>query len=161
MIPWTAAPQASLSITNSRSLLKLMPIKLVIDHPTISSSIVPFSSCLQSFPASGYFPVSQFFASVLQLKILPATTKTWCSQVWCQNINKYFLKKKQWYEEQCWQRKQHRQRPRGRKPQHIRGTKKKSKKLKYCDQGAAQNKRDLQVQQGPTPGGCIMDLFVL
>ena len=32
-------------------------------HPTISSSIVPFSSCLQSFPASGSFPMSQFFAS--------------------------------------------------------------------------------------------------
>ena len=32
-------------------------------HPTISSSFVPFSSCLQSFPASGSFPVSQFFAS--------------------------------------------------------------------------------------------------
>ena len=32
-------------------------------HPTILSSIVPFSSCLQSFPASGYFPRSQFFAS--------------------------------------------------------------------------------------------------
>ena len=31
-------------------------------HPTISSSIVPFSSCLQSFPASGFLPVSQFFA---------------------------------------------------------------------------------------------------
>ena len=31
-------------------------------HPTISSSIIPFS-CLQSFPASGSFPVSQFFAS--------------------------------------------------------------------------------------------------
>ena len=31
-------------------------------HPTISSSVVPFS-CLQSFPASGSFPVSQFFAS--------------------------------------------------------------------------------------------------
>ena len=30
-------------------------------HPTISSSIVPFSSCLQSFPASGSFPVNQFF----------------------------------------------------------------------------------------------------
>ena len=30
-------------------------------HPTISSSIVPFSSCLQSFPASGSFPRSQFF----------------------------------------------------------------------------------------------------
>ena len=32
-------------------------------HPTISSSIVPFSSCLQSFPASGSFPMSQLFAS--------------------------------------------------------------------------------------------------
>ena len=30
-------------------------------HPTISSSVLPFSSCLQSFPASGSFPVSQFF----------------------------------------------------------------------------------------------------
>ena len=32
-------------------------------HPTISSSVIPFSSCLQPFPASGSFPVSQFFAS--------------------------------------------------------------------------------------------------
>ena len=32
-------------------------------HPTISSSVVPFSSCLQSFPASGSFPVSQLFPS--------------------------------------------------------------------------------------------------
>ena len=32
-------------------------------HPTISSSIVPFSSSLQSFPASGSFPMSQFFTS--------------------------------------------------------------------------------------------------
>ena len=32
-------------------------------HPTISSSVIPFSSCLQSFPASGSFPVSQFFTS--------------------------------------------------------------------------------------------------
>ena len=31
-------------------------------HPAISSSVVPFSSCLQSFPASGSFPMSQFFA---------------------------------------------------------------------------------------------------
>ena len=31
-------------------------------HPVISSSLVPFSSCLQSFPASGSFPMSQFFA---------------------------------------------------------------------------------------------------
>ena len=32
-------------------------------HPTISSSVVPFSSCLPPFPASGSFPISQFFAS--------------------------------------------------------------------------------------------------
>ena len=32
-------------------------------HPTISSSVVPFPSCLQSFPASGSFQMSQFFAS--------------------------------------------------------------------------------------------------
>ena len=32
-------------------------------HPTISSSVIPFSSCLKSFPASGSFPMSQFFAS--------------------------------------------------------------------------------------------------
>ena len=32
-------------------------------HPIISSSVIPFSSCLQSFPASGSFPISQFFAS--------------------------------------------------------------------------------------------------
>ena len=55
--PWTAAHQASLSITNSRSLLKLMSIKSIL------SSVVPFSSCLQSFSASGSFPVSQFFPS--------------------------------------------------------------------------------------------------
>ena len=32
-------------------------------YPTISSSVVPFSSCLQSFPATGSFPVNQFFES--------------------------------------------------------------------------------------------------
>ena len=32
-------------------------------HPTISSSVIPFSSCLQSFPASGSFQMSHFFAS--------------------------------------------------------------------------------------------------
>ena len=58
--PWTAARQASLSVTSSRSLLKLMPIESVMP-PTISSSVVPFS-CLRSFPASGSFPMSQLFA---------------------------------------------------------------------------------------------------
>ena len=35
-------------------------------HPTISSSAIPFSSCLQSFPASGSFPMTQFFTSSSQ-----------------------------------------------------------------------------------------------
>ena len=61
-IPWTATSQASLLITNSQGLLKLMSIELVMPS-TISSSVIPISSCLQSFPASGSFPISQFFAS--------------------------------------------------------------------------------------------------
>ena len=40
-------------------------------HPTISSSVIPFYSCLQSFQASGSFPVSQFFASI-------RWPKDWC-----------------------------------------------------------------------------------
>ena len=60
--PWTTALQASLPITNSWSLLKLMSTESVMP-PTISSSVVSFSSCRQSFPASGSFPMSQLFAS--------------------------------------------------------------------------------------------------
>ena len=62
--PWNAALQASLSFTISWSLLKLMSIGWHRwCHTTISSSVVPFSSCFQSFPASGSFPVSQLFMS--------------------------------------------------------------------------------------------------
>ena len=52
--PWTAARQASLSITNSWSLLKLISIESVMpsNHLILCR---PFSSCPQSFPASGYF----------------------------------------------------------------------------------------------------------
>ena len=53
-------------------------------HPTISSSIVPFSSCLQFFPASGSFQMSQFFASGGQSKgvsasasVLPMNIQDW------------------------------------------------------------------------------------
>ena len=45
--------QASLSFTISQSLLKLTSIELVM-HLAISSSVVPFSSCPQPFPASGF-----------------------------------------------------------------------------------------------------------
>ena len=60
--PWTAACQASLSITNSQSLLKLCPLSWWCE-PTISSSVIPFSSCLQSFLTSGSFPMRQLFTS--------------------------------------------------------------------------------------------------
>ena len=50
-IPWTAAHQASLSITNSRSHSDSRPSSQWC-HPAISSSVVPFSSCPQSLPAS-------------------------------------------------------------------------------------------------------------
>ena len=43
-------------------------------HPTISSSVVPFSSCLQSLPASGSFPMSQLFASGGQSTGVSAST---------------------------------------------------------------------------------------
>ena len=61
-IPWTAARQASLSITNSQSYSNWCPLSRWC-HPIISSSVIPFSSHLQSLPASGSFQMSQFFAS--------------------------------------------------------------------------------------------------
>ena len=59
--PWTTAREASLSITNSRSSLKPMSIELVM--PSNHFSVIPFSSCPQSFPESGSFPMSQLFAT--------------------------------------------------------------------------------------------------
>ena len=52
--PWAVARQASLSFTLSQSLLNSCPLSQRC-HPAISSSVVPFSSCFQSFPASGPF----------------------------------------------------------------------------------------------------------
>ena len=53
-------------------------------HPTISSSVIPFPSCLQSFPALGSFPVSQFLASgghsigvSVSASVLPANIQGW------------------------------------------------------------------------------------
>ena len=53
-------------------------------HPTISSSVVPFSSHLQSFPALGSFPMSQFFTSGVQsirvsasASVLPMNIQDW------------------------------------------------------------------------------------
>ena len=60
MTPWIAAHQASLSITNSRSSLKLTSIESVMPS-SLSSSVGPFSSCPQSLPASESFSMSQLF----------------------------------------------------------------------------------------------------
>ena len=58
-------------------------------HPTISSSVVPFSSCLLSFPASGSFPMSQFFAAgdrstgvSASTSVLPMNTQDWSPLGW-------------------------------------------------------------------------------
>ena len=58
-------------------------------HPTISSSIIPFSSCLQSFPVSGSFPMSQFFTSDGQIigvsalaSVLPMNIQDWPPLGW-------------------------------------------------------------------------------
>ena len=58
-------------------------------HPTISSSVVPFSSGLQSFPALGFFPMSQFFSSGGQnigvsasASVLPVNSQDWSPLGW-------------------------------------------------------------------------------
>ena len=60
--PRTAALQASLSITLTAGVYSNSCPLSQWCHSTTSSSVIPFSSCLQSFPASGSFPMSQFFA---------------------------------------------------------------------------------------------------
>ena len=60
--PWTAVHQTSLSFISPRVCWYLCPLNRWC-HPTISSSVAPFSSCPQSFPSSGSFPRSCLFAS--------------------------------------------------------------------------------------------------
>ena len=86
--PWTAACQASLSFTISPSLSNSCLLSWW-SHPTISSSVVPFSSCLQFFPASGSFPMSQQFTSVGQsigasasASVLPMDIQGWFPSGW-------------------------------------------------------------------------------
>ena len=79
---WTAACKASLSITNSRVHSNSCPLSRWC-HPTISSSFVPFSR-LWSFPASGYFQMSQLFTSggqsvevSVSASVLPMNIQDW------------------------------------------------------------------------------------
>ena len=87
---WIAARQASLSITNSRSsnYSNSHPSSRWC-HPAISSSVVPFSSCPQSLPASESFPVSQLFAwggqstgASALASFLPKKSQGWSPSEW-------------------------------------------------------------------------------
>ena len=92
-MPRTAAHQVTLSINNPRNLLKFMSIESVM-HPTVSHSVMHFSSCLQSFPASACFLVHQSFASGEQstgasalASVLPKNTQDWFPSGWTDLIS--------------------------------------------------------------------------
>ena len=77
--PWTTT--ACQAFTVSRACSDSRPLNQWC-HPTISSSVVPFSSCLQSFPASGSFPMSWLFTSNGQsigasASVLPMNIQGW------------------------------------------------------------------------------------
>ena len=86
--PWITTHQASLSITTPGVYSNTCPSSWWC-HPAISSSVVPFSSCPQSLPASGSFPMSQLFAwggqsigvSASAL-VLPMSTQDWSPSGW-------------------------------------------------------------------------------
>ena len=87
-ILWTTACQGSLSITNSWSLLKLMSIESVMPFTHIILSH-PLSSCLQSFPESRPFQMSQVFVSGGQSVgvsasplVLPMSIQDWFPLGW-------------------------------------------------------------------------------
>ena len=86
--PWTAAHQASISITNSRSPSNPCPLSWWCNL-TIFSSVVPFSSCPKYFPASGSLPMSQLFASdgqnigvSVSTSVFPVNTQDWYPLGW-------------------------------------------------------------------------------
>ena len=79
--PWTAASQPSLYSPIPRACSNSCPLNWWC-HPTISSSVIPFSTCLQPFPASGSVPMSQFFTSGGQsigvsASVLPMNIQDW------------------------------------------------------------------------------------
>ena len=81
--PWTEAHQAFLPSQSPRVCSNSSPLSQW-SHPTILSSVIPFSSCLQSFPASGSFPMSWLFTSGGQntgsspsASVLPMSIRGW------------------------------------------------------------------------------------
>ena len=88
MTPWTAALQASLSSPSPGTHSNSCPLSWWC-HSTSSSSVIPFSSCLQSFPTSGSFQMSQYFVSGSQstgvsvlASVLPMNIQDWFPLRW-------------------------------------------------------------------------------
>ena len=86
--PWTAGCQTSCPSPTPRACSNSCPLSQWY-YPTISSSVIPFSSCLQSFPASGSFQMSQFFESGGQsyrvsasASVLPMNIQDWLPSGW-------------------------------------------------------------------------------
>ena len=86
--PWTAAHQAPCPSPTPRAYSNSCPLSWWC-HPTISSSVIPFSFRLQSFPASGSFPVSQFLTSggpsirvLASASVLPINIQDWFPLGW-------------------------------------------------------------------------------
>ena len=86
--PMDCSKPELLSIANSWSLFTSCP-SIQWCYPTISSSAVPFTSCLQSFPASGSFQMSQLFTWGGQssgvsawASVLPMNTQVWSPLGW-------------------------------------------------------------------------------
>ena len=81
--PWTVTRQFALSLSISWACSNSCPL-IQWCHPTVSSSVAPFSSCPQSFPASWSFLVSQLFTSGGQriaasalASVLPMNIQSW------------------------------------------------------------------------------------
>ena len=86
--PWTTACQASNPSPSPGACSNSCPLSQWC-HPTISSSVIPFSSRLQSFPTSGSFPMSGFFASggkkigvSASASVLPMNIQDWFPLGW-------------------------------------------------------------------------------
>ena len=103
--PWTAAHQASLSIANSWSLLKLMFIESVMpsNHLILCCPLLLLPSI---FPSIRVFPISQFFTSGSQnigvsasTSVFPMNIQDWFPLGWTKgNFKRHFMSKKQ----TCW-----------------------------------------------------------
>ena len=79
--PWTAHARLPCPSPSLRACSNSCPLSQRY-HPTVSSSVVPFSSCPQSFPASGSFPMSQFFASGSQSIGASASASVLLMNIW-------------------------------------------------------------------------------